>query len=103
MPSSKPPALNRAATEPVVIVVDDDAELRDALANLFRSVGLAVTAFGSANELLDAKLPDAPACLVLDIRPAGGGRPRISGPSRPLRCAVADRLHDPAMAISRCR
>lgn len=60
-----------AAQGPVVIVVDDDAELRDALSSLFRSIGLEVAAFASATELLAAKLPDAPRCLVLDIRLPG--------------------------------
>jgi len=57
--------------EPTVIVVDDDADLRDALENLLASVGLKVSAFGSAAEMLDSELPDAPSCLVLDIRLPG--------------------------------
>jgi len=57
--------------EPLVIVVDDDASLREALSSLFRSVGLQVQLFASAAELLTAKLPDAPRCLVLDIRLPG--------------------------------
>lgn len=56
---------------PVVIVVDDDASLREALSSLFRSIGLEVALFSSAAELLAAKLPDAPRCLVLDIRLPG--------------------------------
>ena len=58
-------------SQPMVIVVDDDADLRDALVHLFRSVGLDVSAFGSASELLQARLPDTPSCLVLDIRLPG--------------------------------
>ncbi len=57
--------------EPLVIVVDDDASLREALSSLFRSVGLQVQLFASAAELLTAKLPEAPRCLVLDIRLPG--------------------------------
>jgi FixJ family two-component response regulator len=57
-----------AADEPVVIVVDDDSSLRDALSSLLRSVGLRVELFGSAPELLQTKLPDVASCLVLDIR-----------------------------------
>jgi len=57
--------------EPTVIVVDDDRDLREALENLFASVGLRVVPFGSAAEMLDAELPDAPSCLVLDIRLPG--------------------------------
>lgn len=60
-----------APAAPVVIVVDDDGDLREALSSLFRSIGLEVASFASAAELLAAKLPDAPRCLVLDIRLPG--------------------------------
>lgn len=63
------PALS--SNEPVVIVVDDDDALRLALSSLFRTVGLKVMLFPSTAELLAAKLPDAPRCLVLDIRLPG--------------------------------
>ena len=53
---------------PVVLVVDDDPSLRDALSSLLRSVGLRVEVFGSAPEMLEAPLPDVASCLVLDIR-----------------------------------
>jgi FixJ family two-component response regulator len=56
---------------PVVFLIDDDASVRDALDGLLRSVGLQVRSFGSAQEFLRAKLPDAPACLVLDVRLPG--------------------------------
>jgi FixJ family two-component response regulator len=59
------------AEKPVVFVVDDDASMRGALVNLFRSVGLQVEAFGSAREMLQSKLPDVASCLVLDIRLPG--------------------------------
>ena len=59
------------AKEPIVIVIDDDASMRRALTNLFQSVGLAVEVFGSASEMLQAKLPDVAGCLVLDIRLPG--------------------------------
>jgi FixJ family two-component response regulator len=58
-------------SEPVVFVVDDDASVRNGLANLFRSVGLQSAVFGSASELLRSKLPDVPSCLVLDVRLPG--------------------------------
>ena len=59
------------STDPVVIVVDDDAALREALSSLFRSIGLEVALFASAAMVLAAKLPDVPRCLVLDIRLPG--------------------------------
>jgi len=60
-----------AEPSPVVFVVDDDASVRQALDDLFRSVGLRVQAFGSATEFLQSTLPDVPGCLVLDIRLPG--------------------------------
>jgi len=54
-----------------VIVVDDDPHLRQALSSLFRSVGLDVGLYATAGELLAAKLPEAPRCLVLDVRLPG--------------------------------
>jgi FixJ family two-component response regulator len=54
--------------DPVVLVVDDDPSLRDALSSLLRSVGLRVEVFGSAPEMLEAPLPEVASCLVLDIR-----------------------------------
>jgi FixJ family two-component response regulator len=68
---TKRPASPRGAStpeEPVVLVVDDDPSLREALSSLLRSVGLRVEVFGSAPELLETPLPDAACCLVLDIR-----------------------------------
>ena len=59
---------------PVVFVVDDDRRVRDALSSLIASVGLRVSSFGSASEFLNAEKPDAPACLVLDLK-----LPDISG------------------------
>ena len=51
-----------------MLVVDDDPSLRDALKSLLQSVGLRVALFGSAQEFMQSTLPDAPSCLVLDIR-----------------------------------
>ena len=56
---------------PAVFVVDDDASVREALDGLFRSIGLQAKTFGSAAEFLQHKLPDAPSCLVLDVRLPG--------------------------------
>jgi FixJ family two-component response regulator len=57
--------------EQLVFVVDDDPAVRNALRNLFRSVGLPVETFGSAAELLRRRLPEVASCLVLDIRLQG--------------------------------
>ena len=57
--------------DPIVFVVDDDHRVREALCSLIESVGLRVTAYGSAAEFLEAEKPDAPACLVLDLQLPG--------------------------------
>lgn len=54
--------------EPIVFIVDDDSEVRASLANLCRSVGLKVEAFASTEEFIASDRPDAPSCLVLDVR-----------------------------------
>jgi FixJ family two-component response regulator len=48
--------------------VDDDSSMRDALRNLFRSVGLNVETFGVAQEFLSTQRSKGPGCLVLDVR-----------------------------------
>jgi FixJ family two-component response regulator len=60
-----------SAREPLVLIVEDDELVREALGNLFASIGLEVETFGSASEMLQSKLPDVASCLVLDIRLPG--------------------------------
>jgi FixJ family two-component response regulator len=57
--------------QPVVIVVDDDPSIRNAIDRLLRSVGLRVELFESAKEFLQSDRPDAPSCIVLDVRLPG--------------------------------
>lgn len=59
------------AEDGVVIVVDDDDSTRASLENLVRSVGLRVVTYASAREFLASQPPDAPGCLVLDVRLPG--------------------------------
>ncbi len=54
-----------------VFVVDDDASVRDGVRSLLRSVGLDTEVFASAEEFLKAARPEAPSCLVLDVRLPG--------------------------------
>jgi FixJ family two-component response regulator len=56
---------------PLVFVIDDDASVRAAVADLLRSVGLGVAAFGSTEEFLQSERRDAPGCIVLDVRLPG--------------------------------
>lgn len=56
---------------PLVLIVDDDEEIRFALQELLQSVGIDASCFGSTQELLQADLPDRPGCLILDVRMPG--------------------------------
>jgi RNA polymerase sigma factor (sigma-70 family) len=60
----------RAST---VFVVDDDAAVRDSLALLFETAGLAVQSFPSAEAFLEALDPAHPGCVVLDLHMPGMG------------------------------
>jgi FixJ family two-component response regulator len=76
------------AADAIVFVVDDDAGTRESLENLIRSVGLRVEAFASAQEFLRSQRPDAPSCLVLDVRlPGLSGldlQKQMAGGERPI-------------------
>jgi FixJ family two-component response regulator len=54
-----------------VHIVDDDTAVRESIGDLLRSMDYHVTLHGSASEFLKVELPDAPACLVLDVRLPG--------------------------------
>src|SRR5918993_1551845 len=60
-----------AADNATVLVVDDDASIRDSLSNLIRSIGLHVQTFASAQEFLARRRPEGPTCLVLDVELPG--------------------------------
>jgi FixJ family two-component response regulator len=60
----------RNAREKTVFVVDDDAAVRDSIAELVESVGLRAECYPSALAFLDAFQPQRPGCLVLDVRMA---------------------------------
>jgi FixJ family two-component response regulator len=56
---------------PTVFIVDDDGRMRAAMQRLLRTVGLHSESFATPQDFLRRKLPDAPSCLVLDIRLPG--------------------------------
>jgi FixJ family two-component response regulator len=58
-------------SDEMVFVIDDDESIRAALRSLIRSVGLNVETFASAQEFLQSRRPDVPACLILDVRMPG--------------------------------
>jgi len=59
------------ATDAIVFVIDDDPSFRDSVALLIHSAGFKTRAFGAADEFLASQMPDAPACLVLDVHLPG--------------------------------
>lgn len=63
--------VNNGSDENLVIIVDDDTELCEALADLLSSVGIESVNFHSTRDLLSATLPDRPGCVVLDVRLPG--------------------------------
>jgi FixJ family two-component response regulator len=70
---------------PIVFIVDDDSDVRDSLRRLLTSVGLVAQVFDSAQAFLTARRPDAPNCLVLDVR-----LPGLSGLDLQRELAAAD-------------
>jgi len=66
--------------EPTVFIVDDNAGVRDSVAELVDSVGLRHATFASAQEFLDGYDSETRGCLVLDVRMA-----HMSGPALQAR------------------
>jgi FixJ family two-component response regulator len=58
-------------TSPIVYVVDDEPAVTISLKRLLRSVGIEARTYASAQEFLRSDRPDAPGCLVLDVRLPG--------------------------------
>ena len=58
----------------LVVIVDDDESIQEALQDLLDSAGMPAKAFGSAEHFLDSGLDREAGCLIADIR-----MPRMSG------------------------
>ena len=56
---------------PIVVVIDDDASVREAIQGLMRSVGIPVRTHGSVDDFFAVGAPTGPGCLVLDVRMPG--------------------------------
>ncbi|WP_146655417.1 response regulator [Labilithrix luteola] len=54
-----------------VIVVDDDASVRESLRALLTSLGHSVQIFADAQTFLESKYRDRPGCLILDVELPG--------------------------------
>jgi FixJ family two-component response regulator len=83
-----------AAAPGVVFVIDDDAGVRASIQGLLNSVGIRSEAFGTGPEFLRSKRPDAPSCLVLDVR-----LPGVNGLDFQHQLADAD-IHIPIVFIT---
>jgi len=68
--SSRLPSINHPPGRNVFLV-DDDADIREALSALLTSVGFSVTAFSSVEELSQSGTLHEASCLVLDVRLTG--------------------------------
>lgn len=71
-------------SEEIVLVVDDEEQVRTAISGLVRSVGYQSALYASAIDLLAKPLPDGVRCLVADVR-----LPFVSGLD--LQCELAKR------------
>jgi FixJ family two-component response regulator len=60
-----------SSEDPTVFIVDDDARMRAAMQRLLKTVGLHSESFSTPQDFLRRKLPDAPSCLILDMRLPG--------------------------------
>jgi len=58
-------------TNPTIFIVDDDPAMRDSLSWLIETIGYPVELFSSAQAFLDSYRPEAPGCLILDVRLPG--------------------------------
>ena len=60
-----------SAGSATVFIVDDDVRMRAATQRLLKTVGLQSESFSTPEEFLRKKLPNAPCCLLLDVRLPG--------------------------------
>jgi len=55
----------------LVVVIDDDPDIRNALQGLLETVDLQAALFATASEFLASKRPQGPCCIVVDVRLPG--------------------------------
>jgi FixJ family two-component response regulator len=93
--------------KPLIVVVDDDQSVREALENLISSVGFEVKSFASAEHFLDSETPLQTDCAILDVRlPGISGlelQQRLAADPRSIPIIIItaqgdDKTHDKALA-----
>jgi FixJ family two-component response regulator len=68
----EPPLHDRSNDDdPIVLVIDDDPDVREGLKALLQSVYLRSEAFGCVSEFFRYKLPDRASCLIVDVQLPG--------------------------------
>lgn len=67
------------STLPLVLIVDDDPDVRSSLQDMFLAVRIDVVAFETPAALLAHGFPDRPCCLVLDLRLPGSSGLELQG------------------------
>jgi two-component system response regulator FixJ len=82
------------SVDPKVFVVDDDADIRSSLKQLFDAVHIPVELYQSAEQFLQADRKDAPGCVLLDVRMPGMGGMRLLAHLQTLRA------HPPVVVLT---
>lgn len=84
-----------ADATPRILIVDDDASVRDGLRRLLESMSYCVETFASAHAFFDAytDLDDRPSCLILDVKLPGSSGLEIQR-------ALAHRRHPPIVFLT---
>lgn len=81
------------STNGLVIIIDDDYRVREALSDLLLAAGMSAVLFASASEYINSRKVDTPACLVVDI-----GLGDINGLD--LQDQIANEGHPPIIFIT---
>jgi FixJ family two-component response regulator len=82
-----------ASTDHLVLIVDDDDRVREAIQELLAASALSSVAFGSAGEYIAYPKPDVPACLILDVE-----LPDVNGLD--LQRQLGDENHPPIIFVT---
>ena len=84
-----------------IAIVDDDESVREAATNLFRSMGLTVVSFSSAEEFLRSTDVERTSCLVLDVQMPGMGgldlQRQLAASGREIPIVFVTAYPDPAV------
>jgi RNA polymerase sigma factor (sigma-70 family) len=63
--------VSERSPDATVVIVDDDAAVRESLATLVGAAGFSTRCHESGEALFQCELPEGPACLLLDLRMPG--------------------------------